>query len=1026
MILSPNLDDRKYQDIVNEAIRLIPHYCPEWTNHNPTDPGVTLIELFAWMTEMMIYRLNKVPEKNYFAFLDLIGLTMTPPQPSRVLLTFDTVSRYEDEIIVKRGTPVSTKKLETSDAIVFETEKDLSVANIQLASCVSTHNGLVTENILSNDADLSNEGFSLFSGNEEIERYIYLSDNAISYLAENNSLNIVFNNANEIKSSTDEIVNFLEWEYWNGKRWTAIEYSRAIPGIRKKEDNSIFLSGPIEIEETEINNIEGFYVRAKLTNIPERDICYEINNIVLRLIFHGEGLSPELCLSNTDNGVYHILDLNKDFTPFVETPKYNDAFYIASLETFSKEDSEIFINFHLNESEKHKNVEASEDLVLKYEYWNGRNWRELGSTTSKGVKDATGEFKFADSTNAFTKSGEVKFLRPVDMKETIVNNTENLWIRIRISAGDFGTGGSYVQDDDGKWNWVYDRPINPPLLSHIRLRYLATNKPVKNILSYYDFSYFNFSNKNNENYQLECEDEAAEIKYFNIFEINKETCPITYFGFDREFPVSDNFGMYFRVNERKKIKPARNSSLPESNKLLPKPGKRNVTLKWEYWCNDQWKSLSVDDYTDNYHESGFIEFRPPQEISLKNEFGKKLFWIRLIYQSGSFENDPKIINIKLNSVFANNQQTYRNELLGSSSGSPAQEFELLHSPLLPGLEVIVRENELPPMNERKTLIDEEGEDAIVIKRNSNNNEEYWIRYHQVENFHNSNASSRHYCLDYNKNTIVFGDGKNGTIPPRMKNNIVAAKYQIGGGSQGNVGAYTVNLLRENIPFISEVNNFYAAEGGSDLEKIDDLKSRATNVFKNLNRAVTSEDYEWLAREASASVARAKCLSDAGKNGEVILVVLPKPELDDFDLSRKLYPTSELLRRVKEYLNARKLVGSKLKVESPVYVNIDINLKLVFKKEISEVHLLKEKVVSTLRRYLHPITGGLEGDGWKFGVPLSKNDIFNIVEKVDGVYYIEEIEIVNNDAEVAVEKLLLDEDSLIFVENINISERKNQY
>jgi len=62
---APNLDDRTFQDIVNEAIKLIPRYCPKWTNYNPGDPGITLIELFAWMTELIIYRLNRVPDKNY-------------------------------------------------------------------------------------------------------------------------------------------------------------------------------------------------------------------------------------------------------------------------------------------------------------------------------------------------------------------------------------------------------------------------------------------------------------------------------------------------------------------------------------------------------------------------------------------------------------------------------------------------------------------------------------------------------------------------------------------------------------------------------------------------------------------------------------------------------------------------------------------------------------------------------------------------------------------------------------------------
>ena len=82
----PNLDDRSWKQIVDEAVRLIPRYCPEWTNHNASDPGVTLLELYAWMTEMVIYRLNKVPEKNFLTFLDLIGVRLKAPEPAKVVL----------------------------------------------------------------------------------------------------------------------------------------------------------------------------------------------------------------------------------------------------------------------------------------------------------------------------------------------------------------------------------------------------------------------------------------------------------------------------------------------------------------------------------------------------------------------------------------------------------------------------------------------------------------------------------------------------------------------------------------------------------------------------------------------------------------------------------------------------------------------------------------------------------------------------------------------------------------------------
>ena len=55
----PKLDNRQYQDLVNEALARIPVYTPEWTNFNQSDPGVTLIELFAFLTENLLYRADR-------------------------------------------------------------------------------------------------------------------------------------------------------------------------------------------------------------------------------------------------------------------------------------------------------------------------------------------------------------------------------------------------------------------------------------------------------------------------------------------------------------------------------------------------------------------------------------------------------------------------------------------------------------------------------------------------------------------------------------------------------------------------------------------------------------------------------------------------------------------------------------------------------------------------------------------------------------------------------------------------------
>lgn len=69
----PNLDDRTYTDLVEEARSLIPIECPEWTDHNPSDTGIILIELLAWLTEMVLYRVNRIPDKNFETFLKLLN-----------------------------------------------------------------------------------------------------------------------------------------------------------------------------------------------------------------------------------------------------------------------------------------------------------------------------------------------------------------------------------------------------------------------------------------------------------------------------------------------------------------------------------------------------------------------------------------------------------------------------------------------------------------------------------------------------------------------------------------------------------------------------------------------------------------------------------------------------------------------------------------------------------------------------------------------------------------------------------------
>ena len=131
-IPNPTIDDKPYQEIAEESKKKISIYSKSWTDHNVSDPGITFIELFAWLAENQIYSLNKIPIKNYIKFLMLLGhspliKSVTPP---KLDLTFNG-SNLSDPIIIKKGTFVKSSDLINN--IAFDTDEDLLVLPLQIS-----------------------------------------------------------------------------------------------------------------------------------------------------------------------------------------------------------------------------------------------------------------------------------------------------------------------------------------------------------------------------------------------------------------------------------------------------------------------------------------------------------------------------------------------------------------------------------------------------------------------------------------------------------------------------------------------------------------------------------------------------------------------------------------------------------------------------------------------------------------------------------------------------------------------------
>jgi predicted phage baseplate assembly protein len=123
-----SLDDRRFQDLVNEARLRITQSCPEWTEHNVSDPGITLVELFAWMTEMLIYRVNRIPDKLHVALLELLGIDLEPPTAATTDIRFRLAAPPEEAVLIPGGeTEVGTLRTASEESIVFQTTHDFEI-----------------------------------------------------------------------------------------------------------------------------------------------------------------------------------------------------------------------------------------------------------------------------------------------------------------------------------------------------------------------------------------------------------------------------------------------------------------------------------------------------------------------------------------------------------------------------------------------------------------------------------------------------------------------------------------------------------------------------------------------------------------------------------------------------------------------------------------------------------------------------------------------------------------------------------
>ncbi len=315
----------------------------------------------------------------------------------------------------------------------------------------------------------------------------------------------------------------------------------------------------------------------------------------------------------------------------------------------------------------------------------------------------------------------------------------------------------------------------------------------------------------------------------------------------------------------------------------------------------------------------------------------------------------------------------RDEFLGRSDGSPGQRFRVQHTPILPrkeGEHLLVHLDGQPP--------------------------QAWT---EVPDFSSSEAEDLHYTLDSLSGEVRLGpairqpDGtikRYGAIPPRGAN-LVFRRYRHGGGQEGNLQAHTLTTLKSAIPYIARVDNRSPAWGGLDAESLEAAKMRLPALLRSRERAVTAEDFEFLAQQAlPAAIGRVKCLAAAPGSGvppgQVYVLVVPRlPNPRGYLSPEDLQVPPQDLAALEAYLDERRLLTTRLEIRPPAYTWAAVEVQLRPAPD-ADPRRVERLVLQRLYAYLNPLTGGAQGTGWPFGRELFLSDVYQCLQSLPDVLF----------------------------------------
>lgn len=282
----------------------------------------------------------------------------------------------------------------------------------------------------------------------------------------------------------------------------------------------------------------------------------------------------------------------------------------------------------------------------------------------------------------------------------------------------------------------------------------------------------------------------------------------------------------------------------------------------------------------------------------------------------------------------------------------------------------------------------------------------WYQWKLRRDFYASTGNDFHAVLDPTTGTIAFGNGEKGGVPP--PNCEVFATNLITRAQAGNLPARTINQLADS-PYnrailydptavpdgwtqlkneLQNVTNALPGWGGAAAETIVQTAGEADQLVGSTGRAVTLADYERLAANTPGTrIARVTAVANMHPDfpcytapGMITVIVLP------YLPQGSPMPTPGLLATVSSYLHPRRVIGTRVMVVGPTYLEVVVQATVQSMTGTNRANL-QQAIVKALNNFLDPLTGGPGGTGWPFGRDVYRSEIMKVIDAVAGVNYI---------------------------------------